>query len=68
MMMKSMATSVIRQVAAKGDGATDQERQMAEVFRSGGDLVRPEALDEIVQWFREGPHDGVVKSVPKVEF
>ena len=37
MMMKSMATSVIRQVAAKGDGATDQERQMAEVFRSGGD-------------------------------
>ena len=68
MMMKSMATSVIRQVAAKGDKATDQERRMAEVFQRGGDFVRPEALDEIVQWFREGPHDGVVKSVPKVEF
>lgn len=68
MMMKSMAGSVVRQVAAKGDKATDQERQMAEVFQHGGDFVRPEALDEIVQWFREGPHDGVVKSVPKVEF
>ena len=68
MMMKSMAGSVVRQVAAKGDKATDQERRMAEVFQHGGDFVRPEALDEIVQWFREGPHDGVVKSVPKVEF
>lgn len=68
MMMKSMANAVIRQVAAKGDKATDRERQMAEVFRGGGDFVREEALDEIVQWFREGPHDGVVKSVPKVEF
>ena len=68
MMMKSMAASVIRQVQAKGDRATDQERQMAEVFRSGGDFVREEPLEEIVQWFREGPHEGAVKSVPKVEF
>ena len=39
-----------------------------EVFRSGGDFVREEPLEEIVQWFREGPHEGAVKSVPKVEF
>ena len=67
-MMKSTARSVIRQVQAKGDRATDQERQMAEVFQNGGDFVREEPLEEIVQWFQEGPHVGAVKAVPKVEF
>ena len=47
---------------------TAQEREMAEVFRNGGDFVRREALDEIVQWFREGDHTGEVKAVPRVEF
>ena len=68
MMMKPMAGSVIRQVKARGEAASAQEREMAEVFRHGGDFVREEALDEIVRWFREGPHDGVVKTVPRVEF
>ena len=68
MMMKPMASSVIRQVEGKGDAATAQEREMAEVFRNGGDFVRREALDEIVQWFREGDHTGEVKAVPRVEF
>ena len=40
---------------------------MAEIFQHGGDFVREEALDEIVRWFREGPHDGEVKAVPSVE-
>ena len=68
LIMKPMAASVIRQVESRGEKATEQERQMAEIFRNGGDFVTEEALEEIVQWFREGPHDGVVKSVPKVEF
>lgn len=68
MMMKPMASSVIRQVEGKGDAATAQEREMAEVFRNGGNFVRREALDEIVQWFREGDHTGEVKAVPRVEF
>jgi len=66
-MMKPMARSVIRQVEGKGDAATAQEREMAEVFRRGGDFVREEALEEIVQWFREGDHTGEVKTVPRVE-
>lgn len=40
---------------------------MAEIFQHGGDFVREEALDEIVRWFREGPHDGEVKAVPSVD-
>ena len=68
MMMKPMVSSVVRQVQARGADATEQERQMAEVFQHGGDFVREEALDEIVQWFREGPHEGVLKTVPRVEF
>ena len=68
MMMKPMTRSVVRQVQARGADATEQERQMAEVFQHGGDFVREEALDEIVQWFREGPHEGVLKTVPRVEF
>ena len=68
MMMKPMAGSVIRQVKARGEAASAQEREMAEVFRNGGDFVRREALDEIVQWFREGDHTGEVKAVPRVEF
>ncbi len=68
MMMKTMARSVIRQVEARGDAATEQERRMAEVFRNGGDFVREEALDEIVQWFREGDHSGELKATPRVEF
>lgn len=68
LMMKPMTRSVVRQVQARGDAATDQERQMAEVFQHGGDFVREDALDEIVQWFREGDHTGEVKSVPRVEF
>ena len=68
LMMKPMTRSVVRQVQARGDAATDRERQMAEVFQHGGDFVREEALDEIVQWFREGDHTGEVKSVPRVEF
>ena len=67
LMMKPMARSVIRQVEGKGDAATAQEREMAEVFRRGGDFVREEALEEIVQWFREGDHTGEVKTVPRVE-
>ena len=66
--MKTMARSVIRQVEARGDAATEQERRMAEVFRNGGDFVREEALDEIVQWFREGDHSGELKATPRVEF
>lgn len=68
LMMKPMARSVIRQVEGRGDAATAQEREMAEVFRRGGDFVREEALEEIVQWFREGDHTGEVKAVPRVEF
>lgn len=41
---------------------------MAEIFQHGGDFVREEALDEIVRWFREGPHDGEVKAVPAWTF
>ena len=67
MMMKPMAGSVVRQVQARGEAATDQERRMAEIFQHGGDFVREEALDEIVRWFREGPHDGEVKAVPSVD-
>ena len=67
MMMKPMAGSVVRQVQARGEAATDQERRMAEIFQHGGDFVREEALDEIVRWFREGPHDGEVKAVPRVD-
>ena len=68
LIMRPMASSVVRQVKARGDAATELERQMAEVFQHGGDFVREDALEEIVQWFREGPHEGVVKAVPKVEF
>ena len=67
MMMKPMAGSVVRQVQARGEAATDQQRRMAEIFQHGGDFVREEALDEIVRWFREGPHDGEVKAVPSVD-
>lgn len=55
MMMKPMAGSVVRQVQARGEAATDQERRMAEIFQHGGDFVREEALDEIVRWFRRAP-------------
>ena len=52
---------------ARGEAATDQERRMAEIVQHGGDFGREEALDEIVRWFREGPHDGEVKAVPSVD-
>ena len=55
------------EMVARGEAATDQERRMAEIFQHGGDFVREEALDEIVRWFREGPHDGEVKAVPSVD-
>ena len=68
LMMGHMAKTVIRQVEAKGAGATAEEREMAEVFRSGGDYVREEALEEIAVWIREGDHTGVVRDTPSVEF
>ena len=68
LMMGHMAKTVIRQVEAKGAGATAEEREMAEVFRSGGDYVQEEALEEIAAWIREGDHTGVVRDTPSVEF
>lgn len=68
LMMNHMAKTVIRQVEAKGAEATEEERAMAEVFRSGGDFVREEDLEEIAAWIREGDHSGQVKQAPGVEF
>ena len=68
LMMGHMAKTVIRQVEAKEAGATAEEREMAEVFRSGGDYVQEEALEEIAAWIREGDHTGVVRDTPSVEF
>ena len=68
LMMGHMAKTVIRQVEAKGAEATELDREMAEVFRHGGDYVREEALEEIAAWIREGDHTGVVKNSVSVEF
>lgn len=68
LMMGHMAKTVIRQVEAKGAEATAEEREMAEVFRSGGDYVQEEALEEIAAWIREGDHTGAVRDTPSVEF
>ena len=38
MMMKPMAGSVVRQVQARGEAATDQERRMAEIFSTAATL------------------------------
>ena len=67
LMMRFMANSVVKQLQAKGEAATAQEREMLEMYQHGGDHVREENLDEIVQWFREGPHDGVLKAAVRVE-
>ena len=66
-LMGRMAKSVTRQVQALGDAATEENLQMVEVFRSGGDFVREEALEEIAEWFRQGPHDGMLKAALKLE-
>ena len=52
---------------ARINGGYSDSGGMAEIFQHGGDFVREEALDEIVRWFREGPHDGEVKAVPSVD-
>ena len=66
-LMNHMAKSVIRKVEAKGDEAGEEEREMMGIFRSGGDCVREEALEEIVHWFKEGNHDGVLKAAPTLD-
>ena len=68
LMMGHMAKTVIRQVEAKGAEATELDREMAEVFRRGGDYVREETLEEAAAWIREGDHTGVVRNAPSVEF
>lgn len=66
-LMKKMAASVTRKIAEKGDAATPEERDMAQLLAQGGSRVRPQALDEIAAWFAAGPHTGVLKPVPRVE-
>ena len=61
-LMRHMGRSVEKKIQAKGDAATEQDREMVELFRNGGDYVSREALDEIVQWFAEGPHEGMMKA------
>ena len=60
--MNPTGRSVEKKIQAKGDAATEQDREMVELFRNGGDYVSREALDEIVQWFAEGPHEGMMKA------
>lgn len=66
-LMRRMGASVIKKVEAKGSAATADEREMAALFRSGGDCVREEALEEIAVWFADGPHQGMVKAAPTVD-
>ena len=67
LLMKKMASSVTGKIAQKGDSATAQERDMAELFSKGGRRVDPQALEEIAAWFADGPHTGVLKASPKVD-
>ena len=68
MMMKPMAGSVVRQVQARGEAATDQERRMAEIFQHGGDFVREEALDEIEAAIKEEEKEDAEKKEPAFTF
>ncbi len=67
LLMRFMANAVIKKIQAKGDAATEEERDMMGVFQNGGDLVQEEALADIVEWFRSGPHDGVLKATPTLD-
>jgi len=67
LMMRFVSRSVVKRLEAKGDTATEQDLAMLELYRSGGDCVREEALEEIVDWMKNGSHEGVLKPVPRVE-
>ena len=67
LLMGRMAKSVIRDVEKKGALATEEEREMAELFRRGGGRVREEDLEDIVSWFAQGDHTGVLKAAPTLE-
>ena len=62
LLMRHMGRSVQKKIQAKGDAVTEQDREMVEMFQHGGDYVSRQALDEIIQWFAEGPHDGMMKA------
>ena len=67
LLMRFMTKFVVKKLQAKGDTATEQDLKMLEMYQKGGDCVREEALEEIVRWFAEGSHEGVLKPVPTVE-
>ena len=58
LLMRHMGRSVQKKIQAKGDAATEQDREMVEMFQHGGDYVSRQALDEVIQWFAEGPMMG----------
>lgn len=66
-LMKRMCASVAKKLQAKGDALTEEDRRMLDLYRNGGDCVREEALEEIVEWFAHGSHDGILKATPRVE-
>ena len=67
LLMRQMARSVNKKILAKGDQATDQDREMLELFQKGGDFVRPENLAEIVRWWQEEPHEGILRTQPSLD-
>lgn len=66
-LMKMTTRSVIKQLETLGDRQTERDKDMLELYRNGGDRVREEALDEIVTWFKEGPHDCVLTITETVD-
>lgn len=67
LLMRQMARTVNKKILAKGDQATDQDREMLELFQKGGDFVRPENLEEIVRWWQEEPHEGILRTQPSLD-
>lgn len=65
--MKRMSAVVVKQLQAKGAALTEADRRVMDLYQNGGNFGCVEALDQIVQWFAEGFHEGVLKPVPKVE-
>ena len=67
LMMRFVSKSVTKKLLAKGASLTEQDRAMLSLYQNGGDCVREENLNEIVEWFLRGSHDGVLKPVPRVD-
>ncbi len=65
-MMRMMEKQVVKNISAKTE-KTAGDLDMLDLFQNGGDRVDPERLTEIADWFRNGPHDGILKSAPTVD-